>query len=210
MMPRMNFWSIGRSSSSAARAVAGCTSMTAPSVSPKAALALSTFVRRIVFIRNPISPRVEPLNCRDSCVGSGRFCGAFPCQRLIQQANNPSNDGHIGQVENVPVELPICRRNVKKDEIGNPTIGQTVDGVADGPANDQSQGKRGESVLRLRKPKQQEQSGTGLNTQQNPLTGRSLGLEQAVADARVACEDNIDEWADPDRPIRGEIEHEQQ
>jgi hypothetical protein len=44
-------------------------------------------------------------------------------QGFIQQPNNPGNDGYVGQVENVPVEPPIRCRNVKKDEIGDPTVG---------------------------------------------------------------------------------------
>jgi hypothetical protein len=31
---------------------------------------------------------------------------------------------------------------VEKDEIGNPPIGQTVDGIADSAADDQTEGKR--------------------------------------------------------------------
>src|SRR6476646_2443073 len=160
MMPRKNFWSTG-TSSSAARAAAGTSTAAAPSASPRATPALKTVVLRLclVFIR---TRTLEPLNCRDCCGRSGRFCGAIRCQRLIQQANNPGNDGYIGQVKNIPIELPIRRRNVEKDEIGDPSIGQTVYGVAKGSADDQAQREGGEPVFGARKPDPEQQHGDRL------------------------------------------------
>src|SRR5262245_56002395 len=119
MMPRMILVSNETSSSAfCATAAEGSSRAATPSAKPKAALARTTFFRRIGFIGNRT---LEPLDCRDSCGGSGRFCGVFRGQRLIQQTNNPGNDGYVGEVKNVPIELPIRRRNVEKDEIGDPT-----------------------------------------------------------------------------------------
>src|SRR3954469_19859434 len=38
---------------------------------------------------------------------SGRFCGTAREQGLIQQADNPGNDGYISEVKNIPVKPPI-------------------------------------------------------------------------------------------------------
>src|SRR5215475_2858080 len=204
-MPRINVWSI-ETSSSAARAAPGCSIAAVPSASPKAAQAPNTYLRRIAFIRN----RAWTLEFCDSRGGSGRFCGVSRGQGVIQQANNPGNDRHIGQVKNVPIKSPIRRGNVKKNKIGNPTIGQTVDGVPKCPAYDQSQGECGESILGVCKPDQEQGHRNKLEAQQHPLSNRPLGLEQAVADARIAREDNVDERANSDRLIGRKVEDKQQ
>ena len=69
-------------------------------------------------------------------------------QGLIQQAYHPGNDGYISEVKNVPVEAPSRGFDVKQHEIGHPAIGQPVDGVADGPADDQAERQRRELELR--------------------------------------------------------------
>src|SRR5262245_40347133 len=191
IMPRMTFLSI-ESSSSAARAGAGTSSAATPSARPKTTLAPKTFVRRIVLIRNR---DMEPSNFRDSCGGSGRFCGAVRSQGVIQQPNNPGNDGHIGEVKNIPIEVPIRRGHVKKDEIGDTTISQSIDGIADSPTNNQNDGGRREPVCGVRQPDQKQQDGNRLECEQNPLTERPLALEKPVADPGVARENNIDERA---------------
>src|SRR5262245_35553071 len=205
IMPRMTFLSI-ESSSSAARAGAGTSSAATPSARPKTTLAPKTFVRRIVLIRNR---DMEPSNFRDSCGGSGRFCGAVRSQGVIQQPNNPGNDGHIGEVKNIPIEVPIGRGNVKKDEIGDPTIGQPIDCVAHRPTHNQTEREGRESVFGVRQPDPKQQHGNRLERKQNPLAERPLGLEKPIADTGVARENNIDEWAQPDRAIGGKIEDKQ-
>ena len=51
--------------------------------------------------------------------------------------------------------------------------------------------------------------GQRLEAEQDPLADRPLRLEQAVADAGVAGEHEIEERAEPQRMV-GEIDHEQQ
>src|SRR5262249_11251515 len=186
---------------------AGQNSAAAPSTRPKAALAPKALVIRIVFIR---IRTMEPSNCRDSCGGSGRFCGAVHYKRVIQQADNPGNDGYIREVKNVPVKAPVGRRNVEKDEIGNPPVGQPVDGVTESPSYDQAKGERGEPVLHPRKPKHEQQDGNRFEAQQYPLAERSLRLEKPVADARIAGEHDVDKGAQPNRSVGGEIKNEKQ
>src|SRR5262245_10966256 len=191
MMPRMTFLSI-ESSSSAARAEAGTSSAAIPTARPKTALAPKMFVRRIVLIRN------RTWNLRivaHSCGGSGRFCGAVRSQGGIQQANNPGNDGHVGQVKNIPNEVPIRPGNVKKHEIGDPTISQSIYGIADRPTHNQTESEGRESVFGVRQPDPKQQDGNCLECKQNPLTERPLALKKSVADPGVARENNIDEWA---------------
>src|SRR5262249_23347369 len=152
----------------------------------------------------------NPSNCRDSCGGSGRFCGAVHYKRVIQQADNPGNDGYIREVKNVPVKAPVGRGNVEKDEIGDPPVGQAVDGVAESTSDDQAKGERGEPVMHTRKPKHEQQDSNRFEAQQYPLAERSLRLKKSVADARIAGEDDVDEGAEPDRSVGGEIKNEQQ
>src|SRR5262249_30251509 len=96
---------------------------------------------------------------------------------------------------------------MKKGEIGNPTIGQTVDGVAYGSAHNQAQRKRGESIPGVCEPNPEQRNRGCLESQQHPLRKRSLGLEQAVADAGVARENDIQERTEPHWPVGSEVEH---
>src|SRR4029453_12050957 len=68
---------------------------------------------------------------------SGRFCGASPDQGLEQQPDHPGNDRHVGKVKNVPIEAEIRCRDVKQHEIGHRSIDETVDRIADRPADDE-------------------------------------------------------------------------
>src|SRR6185503_12267568 len=137
MRLRVSFWS-HVSSSSAALTGAEPKTAVAPKTSAPAAQLLKTLLRRTMLIRNRT---FKPLNFPDSCGGSGRFCGAVHYKRVIQQADNPGNDGHVGHVKYIPIEPPIGRGNVEKHEISDPTIGQAVDGIADRAADDQAKGQ---------------------------------------------------------------------
>src|SRR5262249_15883652 len=112
--------------------------------------------------------------------------------------------------KNIPVELQFRRGNVEKDEIGDPTISQSIDGIADRPSDNQTEGERGQSVLRVREPYPEQQHSDCLEGQQYPLTKRPLGLEKPVTDACIAGENDVDEWAKADWAIGGEIKHEQE
>src|SRR5262249_45748182 len=178
IMPRMTFLSI-ESSSSAARAGAGTSSAATPSARPKTTLAPKTFVRRIVLIRNR---DMEPSNFRDSCGGSGRFCGAVRSQGVIQQPNYPGNDSHIGEVKNIPIEVPIRRGNVKKAKTAHQTLTKSSEGFAARPPHNQTERERREPVFGVRQPDPKQQDGNRLECEQNPLTERPLALEKPVAD----------------------------
>src|SRR5262249_24642124 len=158
IMPRMTFLSI-ESSSSAARAGAGTSSAATPSARPKTTLAPKTFVRRIVLIRNR---DMEPSNFRDSCGGSGRFCGAVRSQGVIQQPNTPGNDGQNGKVKNIQMEVQIGRENVKKDETGDPTISKSIEGIAARPTHNQTERERREPVFGVRQPDPKQQDSNRL------------------------------------------------
>src|SRR5215831_8831109 len=103
--------------------------------------------RSLIRSRTLVIPRGYRVLDREYCVRSGRFLGAFPNQGFIQQTNDAGNDGGVGEVKDVPAELPSCGGNVKKHEIGDPAISQPVDGIADRPADDQAERQRGQAVL---------------------------------------------------------------
>src|SRR3984957_16184462 len=76
--------------------------------------------------------------------GSGRFCGGYPQEGVIQQRRNPGNNRHVGKVKHVPKEGFSPDLDVKHGEIDHRAIGEAVDGVADGAADDQAEGQCGE------------------------------------------------------------------
>ena len=57
-----------------------------------------------------------------------------PKHQFIQKSNHPCNDGGIGDVEHVP----FVAEGVEREEIGNSAIEDAIDGIADGPANDEA------------------------------------------------------------------------
>ena len=66
--------------------------------------------------------------------GSGRFYGAVSEQGFIQQPGNPGNNGYIGQVKNIPAKAPGRPYQCERAEIRHRSIGEAVDGIADGAA----------------------------------------------------------------------------
>src|SRR6266508_522912 len=141
---------------------------------------------------------------------SGRFCGAPRQQGLVQQPDHPGHDGHVRQVENVPFEAETGGGEVKQYEIGHCPIGKPVDGVADRPADDQAQRHRGQARGRPRQPNPQQHDGNRLQRQQRPLPERPVLLEQAVADALVPGQHQIEERGQRHDAARPEIDDEQQ
>src|SRR5579871_3024908 len=71
--------------------------------------------------------------------GSGRFCGAVPAYRFIQESGYPGNNGAVGQVEDVPVEVDRLRRDVEQNEIGHPRVQERVDRIADRPPDNEAE-----------------------------------------------------------------------
>ncbi len=63
-----------------------------------------------------------------------------PEHRFIQKSNDPCNDGGIGDVEHVPFKA----EGVEGEEVGDRPIEDAVNGVADGPADDQADTNGGE------------------------------------------------------------------
>src|SRR5882757_730767 len=156
MMPSMSFSSkVFSSSSSSARAAPAVITRPIPSAmtaSRSARLSAAGEVCTIQplasvlrigfscsnFPRVPIeaaSPRpgkqIQPLEGSYQ-PGSGRFCGGYPQEGIIQQGRYPGNNGHIGEVEHVPIEGFSRDLDVKQGEIDHCAIGEAVDGVADG------------------------------------------------------------------------------
>src|ERR1700687_6293992 len=71
--------------------------------------------------------------------GSGRFCGGYPQEGVIQQGRYPGNNRPVGKVKHVPIDGISPDLDVEQGEIDHRAIGEAVDGVADGAADDQAE-----------------------------------------------------------------------
>src|SRR5713101_3810922 len=141
--------------------------------------------------RNAPSPR-GPL-----WPGSGRFCGTRADEGLEQQPDHPRDDGHVGKVKNVPIEAEACGIDVKQHEIDDRPVGKAVDGVPNRPADDEAEAERGESRGRPRQPNPQQNHGDRFQRQERSLPQGSLLAEQAVTDAGVPGQHEVEEGGDP-------------
>src|SRR5439155_21552753 len=160
MMPSMIFSSkVFSSSSSSARAAPAPT--TRPTAKPMMAsrsgrlsapgelrtIQLLASVLRIAlflfkFPRGRLSRRkLPPRQARFSLEGSyqpgsGRFCGGYPHEGIIQQGRYAGNNRNVGKVKHVPIEGMAPDLEVKQGKIGHRAIGEAIDGVADCAADD--------------------------------------------------------------------------
>src|ERR1700687_2608542 len=98
--------------------------------------------------------------------GSGRFCGGYPQEGIIQQGRYPGNNRHIGKVKDVPVEGFSPDLDVEQGEIDHRAIGEAVDGIADGPADDQAERDGRDRGARAGHPDRQYNHGHGLDQHQ--------------------------------------------
>ena len=110
------------------------------------------------------------------CRGSGRFCGAVPGQGLIQQATTPATMATSARLKTYQLNRQLAVGNVKKHEIGDPAIGQPVDGIADRPADDEAERQRGQPVCGPRQPDPEQQHRHRLEAEQHPLAERALAV----------------------------------
>src|SRR6516164_6708356 len=208
---RKSLVSSGTSSLSSARALPALhASATANATAAAAAARRSLFGFRLRIAipfkrrRNAPSPRA-PL-----WPGSGRFCGTRADEGLEQQPDHPGDDGHVGKVKNVPIEAEARGIDVKQHEIDDRPVGEAVDGVPDRPPDDEAEAQRGESRGRPRQPNPQQNHGDCLERQQRRLPQRPLLAEQAVADAGVPGQHEVEEGGEPHDAPRRQIDREQE
>src|SRR5215467_2618800 len=142
--------------------------------------------------------------------GSGRFCGIPPEERLVKQPDHARNNTDVGKVKDVPAERPRFRRDVEQHEVNHGPVGDAVDPVADRAADDQSERERGEARAGAREPDPQQYHRHRLDGEQRPLAEWAELGQQAEADPGVPREHQIDERADMDRNLGGQIEDEQE
>src|ERR1700693_5888944 len=109
--------------------------------------------------------------------GSGRFCGGYHYEGVIQQARYPGNNRHVRKVKYVPIEGFSPDLDVEQGEIDHGAIGEAVVGIADGPANEQAERERGEPAARPGHPDRQHDHCHDLDREQNQLADRALVLE---------------------------------
>src|SRR3954452_10934829 len=137
--------------------------------------------------------------------GSGRFYGAISEQGFIQQPDHPDNNGDIGEVKNIPAEVPGRGGDMEMGEVENRPISQAVDGVANCPANDQAQRHRRPAGRHPRHPHPEQDHGDGLETEQGPLAELAFLLKQAVADALVPEHVDIEERRECKGTLRADV-----
>src|SRR5512145_2472891 len=104
-----------------------------PQANAKAnAMAAAAAVRRCLFrLRSrmaiPFTQRQNvPYPRSPLWPGSGRFCGAVAQEGLVQEADHAGDDGHVGEVEDVPPEAEARRGEVQEHEIRHRAVGKTV------------------------------------------------------------------------------------
>src|SRR5215469_10563051 len=71
--------------------------------------------------------------------GSGRFCGAVPEYRFIQESRHSGNDCGVGKVKDIPIEMDGLRADVEQHEVGDPFMQERINAVADGAAGDEAE-----------------------------------------------------------------------
>src|SRR5664279_1028037 len=171
MMPSMTFSSKVLSSSSSSPARTGPDAITMPipkaiaasrsarvkfrSIQPpvsvsRIALFLSKIVRKLTGLRRTPVPLASQRFEASYRPGSGRFCGGYPQEGVIQQGRHPGNNRHVGKVKHVPIVGISPDLDVEQGEIDHRAIGKAVDGVADGAADDQAERDGGEPGARPR------------------------------------------------------------
>src|SRR6202171_719939 len=142
--------------------------------------------------------------------GSGRFCGGYSQEGIIQQRRYPGNNRHVGEVKHVPIVGISPDLEVEQGEIDHRAIGEAVDAVADGDADDQAERDRGKRGARSRHPDRQNDHRHRLDDHQADLGELTVVLEPAEADPDIPGQHQIEEWRHRDRAAAGNVEHEQQ
>src|SRR5450759_338043 len=142
--------------------------------------------------------------------GSGRFCGGYPQEGIIQQGRYPGNNRHIRKVKHVPSEGFSSDLDVEQGEIHHRAIGEAVDGVADGAADDQAERHRGNQGAGPGHPDRQNDHRHRLDDHQGDLGELAVVLEPAETDPDIPGQHQIKERGDLHRAAVGDVEHEQQ
>src|SRR5690242_345697 len=96
------------------------------------------------------------------------------------------------------------------DEVKYPAVGEAVDRVADRAADDQAERQRREAVACAGEPDGERDHGGDLEREQKELSERAGRLKQAVADARIARVDEVEERPEVHRRMRRKIVTEQE
>src|ERR1700681_813085 len=109
--------------------------------------------------------------------GSGRFCGGYSQEGIIQQRRYPGNNRHVGEVKHVPIVGISPDLEVEQGEIDHRAIGEAVDGVADGAADDQAEGDGRDQGARARHPDRQYNYRHGLDHHQADLDQLAVVLQ---------------------------------
>ena len=99
---------------------------------------------------------------------------------------------------------------MEQGEIDHRAIGQAVDAIADGAADDQPQRDGGKEGVGPGHPDRQCDHSDGLHRHQRELGRLTVVLEPAEADADVPGQHQVEERRHAHRAATGEVEHVQQ
>src|SRR6266436_9539880 len=165
------------------------------------------------FLRAPIAGASSHPGKQDPALvgsyqpGSGRFCGGYPQEGIIQQGRYPGNNRDVGKVKHVPIEGLAPDLEVKQGEIDYRAIGEAVDGVADGAADDQAERDGGGQGARACHPDREDNHRHRLDDHQDDLGALVVALKPAEADPDIPCQHQVEKRRDLHRAAVGEVEH---
>src|SRR6266704_3427215 len=123
--------------------------------------------------------------------GSGRFCGGYPHEGIIQQGRYAGNNRDVGKVKHVPTEGMAPDLEVKQGEIDHRAIGEAIDGVADGAADDQAERDGGDQGARACHPDREHDHRHRLDDHQDDLGALVVALKPAEADPDIPCQHQV-------------------
>src|SRR5882672_3958905 len=139
--------------------------------------------------------------------GSGRFCGGYPNEGIIQERRYPGNNRHIGKVKHVPIIGISADLEVEQGEIDHRAIGEAVDAVADGAADDQAERDGGHQGSRPRHPDRQHDHRHRLDDHQAGLGEGAVVLEPAEADPDIPRQHQVEKRGHLHRAAAADVEH---
>ena len=125
---------------------------------------------------------------------------------VIQQKRDTGNDPDVGEVKDVPVVAGSMKRCI----VDHRAINDPVNRVADGPADKHAKGDGRQPVRVAHKPDDQRQGDDGFDRNQEPDLCLTVGGEQAVGDAAVPDQHQVEEWCDDDAAPVAKIEAKKQ
>ena len=123
----------------------------------------------------------------------GAFAARPPTRDSYSSPTTPATMAASARLNTYQLKLNVARRDVEQHEIGHRTVGQPVDGVADRAADDQAERQRGEARSARASQIHSSTTASDLEREQHPAAEVAVLREQAVADAGVPGQHEVEE-----------------